>query len=235
MAVVMARQVRDGENVAVGALSPVPAAAVLLAQATHAPHINLTILGSQEYHPFPTGSAELHFMAQRGDLDLFFLSGLQIDRHGNVNLHVLGDYRRPRLRTAGAFGSALIYYMAKRVVLFRTEHTRRSLVERVDFVTAPGMSSERVHRPGGPALLVTPRAVFGFDKGKGEWALDALHPGVTLEEVRANTGFEVAVPVPPQVTSLPTEEELRVLRGAVRERVAPIYPDFAATKLLPSV
>ena len=160
MAVTIAREVRDFETVGVGAVSPIPAAGCILRRTTHAPHITLIILDSEEYYPFPAGSSELHFMAQRGELDLFFLSGIQIDRRGNFNLHVIGDYNAPTVRMAGAYGSAMLYYMAHRVILFRDQHTKRVFVEKVDFVTGAGVTPENVYREGGPAFVVTPKAVL---------------------------------------------------------------------------
>ena len=136
MVVTIARQVTDRETVAVGAVSPVPAAACVLAEQMHAPNATILMLDVAAYYPFPAGSSELHFLAQRGELDLFFLSGIQIDRRGNFNLHVIGDYTAPKVRMAGAYGSAMLYYMAHRVIFFRTEHTPRTFVEKVDFVTA---------------------------------------------------------------------------------------------------
>jgi len=174
MAVTISREVRDSETVGVGAVSPIPAAGCILAEQLHASHITLIILDSDEYYPFPAGSSELHFLAQRGELDLFFLSGMQIDRRGNFNLHVIGDYNRPTVRMAGAYGSAMLYYMAHRVILFRDQHTKRVFVERVDFVTGAGITPESVYREGGPALVVTPKAVFGWDKAAGEWTLDRV-------------------------------------------------------------
>jgi glutaconate CoA-transferase subunit B len=112
MVVVISREVQNSETIGVGAASPIPAAACVLAEQFHAPDATIIILGSKEYYPFPAGSSELHFIAQRGELDLFFLSGIQIDRHGNLNLHVLGDYESPSLRLPGAYGSAMLYYMA---------------------------------------------------------------------------------------------------------------------------
>lgn len=232
MAVVISREVRDYETAAVGAVSPIPAAGCLLAQHTHAPHASIIILGSREYHPFLGGSADFHFLAQQGKLDLFFLSGLQIDREGNINLHCIGDYRSPSLRMHGAYGSAMLYYMAKRVILFRTEHTRRSLVERVDFVTAAGITPERVYRPGGPSKLVTPKALLAFNRERKGWELESLHPGVTLEDVKANTGFELILPPEIKTTPPPKKEELEVLRTLVKERLMGIYPSFAREKLL---
>jgi glutaconate CoA-transferase subunit B len=232
MAVVMARQVRDFETIGVGAASPIPASACILAEHLHAPHATIIILGSKEYYPFPSGGSELHFIAQRGDMDLFFFSGIQIDRHGNINLHVIGDYHAPQLRLPGAYGSAMIYYMAHRVILFRTEHTRRTFVEKVDFITAPGGTPANVHREGGPTLLVTPKAVLAWDRKEKRWVLESVHPGSSIQDVQENTGFELLPsplfhPTPP-----PTEQELATLRQVVREKVRHIYPDFAQQKIL---
>lgn len=232
LAVLLSRYVRDWETAACGMVSPVPAAALLLAEQTHAPHATIIILGSEEYDPFRrkgySGSTEFHFMAQRGDLELFFVSGVQIDREGNFNLHVIGDHEAPQLRLPGAYGTGMLYYMAKRVVLFRTEHTKRSLVERVDFVTATGSSPESVHRPGGPVALVTTRAVFDWEKA---WVLRSVHPGSSVEDVLQNMGFKPQVPKKVDVTTEPTEEELELLRTVVKAKLMDIYPEFAATSI----
>ena len=134
IAVIISREVQDFETIGVGAASPIPAAGCILAEQLQAPQATIIILGSKEYYPFPAGGSEIHFLAQRGELDLFFLSGIQIDRRGNINLHVIGDYNSPQVRLPGAYGSAMLYYMAHRVILFRTEHTRRTFVEKVDFI-----------------------------------------------------------------------------------------------------
>ncbi len=231
MAVIISREVRDFETVGVGAASPIPAAGGILAEQLHASHATLIILGSQEYYPFPAGSSELHFLAQRGELDLFFLSGLQMDRCGNINLHVLGDYSSPKMRLPGAYGSAMLYYMAHRVILFRNEHSQRTFVERVDFVTAAGVTPESVYREGGPTLVVTPKAILSWDKGAGEWVLEAVNPGSTVEDVQANTGFSLRVSSTMRKTPLPTEEELLTLRTVVRPKLERIYPEFAWTKI----
>jgi glutaconate CoA-transferase subunit B len=232
MAVIISREVRDGETVGVGAVSPIPAAGCILAEQLHAPHLTLIILDSEEYYPFPAGSSELHFLAQRGELDLFFLSGIQFDRRGNFNLHVIGDYNAPSVRMAGAYGSAMLYYMAHRVILFRAEHTRRIFVEQVDFVTAAGVTPENVYREGGPALLVTPKAVLAWDKAAGEWILDRVQPGSSAEDVRQNTGFDLRVSPSVHMTTPPTTQELRVLRTVVKEKLARSYPDFVREKIL---
>jgi glutaconate CoA-transferase subunit B len=231
MAVVISREVRDFETVGVGAASPIPASGCILAEQLQAPHINLIILGSSEYYPFPGGGSELHFLAQRGDLDLFFLSGIQIDSRGNINLHVIGDYQSPQMRLPGAYGSAMLYYMAHRVVLFRTEHTKRTFVEKVDFVTAPGITPAKVHREGGPTKVVTPKALLAWDRQDGRWQLESVHPSSSVEEVKENTGFELGMLSPLTITPPPTEKELSTLRTVVREKLKRVYPDFAEKKI----
>jgi glutaconate CoA-transferase, subunit B len=231
MAVTISREVRDGETVGVGAVSPIPAAGCILAEQLYAPNITLIILDSDDYYPFPAGSSELHFLAQRGELDLFFLSGIQIDRRGNFNLHVIGDYNAPTVRMAGAYGSAMLYYMAHRVILFRDQHTKRVFVEKVDFVTGAGITPENVYREGGPALVVTPKAVFGWDKAAGEWVLERVQPGSSVEEIRENTGFALHVSPAVSMAQTPTEEELRVLRTVVKEKMKRSYPEFVREKL----
>jgi glutaconate CoA-transferase subunit B len=218
LAVLLSREVRDGEVSACGAHSQIPAAGLLLAQVLYAPHAELIILGSS-FNPFRT-SRQFHFLAQRGELGLFFVSGVQIDRHGNYNLHQLGpDPERPQTRFPGGYGGGLIYYCARRTVVFRTEHTRRSLVERVDFISAAGATPPDVLRLGHPTKLVTPKATFRFEKEAGVFRLDTIHPPWTLDDIRASTGFELDTNGPVPATPAPTDEELHTLRHAVRCRM----------------
>jgi glutaconate CoA-transferase subunit B len=123
-----------------------------------------------------------------------------------------------------------------RVVLFRWEHSRRTLVKQVDFISAPGTSPPGVHRPGGPVALLTNLCLFAFDRARGCFVLRSVHPGHTLEEVRDSTGFEFDVPeghregsgaaaVP--VTPLPGPERLALLRGRVAHEMVGVYPMFA--------
>ncbi len=233
MAVVISREVRNGEAVATGLASPVPAAGCILAEQTHAPDATLIILGSRQYYPFTAGSSELHFMAQRGELDLFFLSPLQIDRGGSINLHLAGSYDEPALRLPGAYGSVLLYRVARRVILFRTEHTRRTFLEKVDFVTAAGVPPESAAREGGPSVVVTPKAILAWDGDGKRWTLAAVQPGSTVIDIERNTGFPLVVPQPVPMTPLPTRQELRVLRTRVREKLKRIYPGFAEKCILP--
>jgi glutaconate CoA-transferase, subunit B len=218
LAVLLSREVRDGEVSACGALSQIPAAGLLLAQALHAPNAELIILDSI-FNPFRT-SRQFHFLAQRGELGLFFVSGVQIDRHGNYNLHQLGpDPERPKTRFPGGYGGGMIYYCARRTVVFRTEHTRRSLMERVDFVSAAGHTPPDVLRLGHPTKVVTPKATFRFEKDAGVLELDTIHPPWTLDDVRANTGFELGATGLIPTTPAPSEEELHVLGHVVRRKM----------------
>jgi len=217
LAILLSREVRDGEISACGALSQIPAAGLLLAQALHAPNAELIILNSV-FNPFHT-SKPFHFLAQRGELGLFFVSGVQIDRHGNYNLHQLGpDPEHPTIRFPGGYGGGMIYYAARRTVVFRTEHTRRSLVEKVDYISAAGGTPPDVLRHGHPSKAVTPKANFRFDRDAGLLRLDSVHPAYTLDDIRECTGFDVGTG-PVSTTPAPTTEELAVLRQVIRRKM----------------
>ncbi|HUJ74936.1 MAG TPA: CoA-transferase [bacterium] len=233
MAVLLSREVREGEISACGAHSMIPAAGLLLAKERHAPGAQLIILGSKAFMPFDT-SRQFHYLAQRGDLGLFFVSGVQIDQYGNYNLHQLGeDVNRPRLRMPGGYGGGMIYYAARRTIVFRTEHTRRSLVPRVDFVSAAGSTPPHVLRHGGPSKVITPKATFRFEREPGLLRLESVHPPYTALQVAEDTGFDLGPldAVPP--TPAPTSGELRTLREKVRTTMMETgtYADWAAKQL----
>ncbi len=154
-------------HVAVGAQSPIPGSAALLARALTKSRLRVSILGSEKHNAFTDGGRELFDCAGQGRIDAFFLSGGQIDGGANVNLVGTGDiaaYPRATQRFPGSFGSAYLYFVVPRVILFREEHTPRTLVEKVDFISAPGTSAPDVYRPGGPHALVTSLCVFSFDQ-----------------------------------------------------------------------
>ena len=158
LADVIAGLIGPARHVAVGAASPIPAAAALLARVRGDGRPYVSLLGSRRQTFFTDGGRELFDCAGQGRIDVFFLSGGQIDGQGNINLVGTGDYEKPQVRFPGSFGSAYLYYVIPKVILFRLEHTRRTLVEQVDFVSAPGTSADNVYRPGGPIALVTNRA-----------------------------------------------------------------------------
>lgn len=231
LAIAIARLLRDGEVIATGAKSAIPAAGALLAQAMHAPNAEVIILGSRDHYPFSDGSKEFFDFVQAGKLDVFFVSGAQMDRRGNVNLHVIGDYETPRVRFPGGYGIGMMYYMAKRVIAFRARHTKRIFVEKVDFITTAGTSDPAVPRPGGPEHLVTPLGLFDWNRKTTEWVLRALAPGVALDHVQENTGWELRFRMPLFEYPAPTPEELALLRGPVGEVVGRSYPEFRARVL----
>ena len=228
---IVARLLHGVRHVAVGASSPIPAAGAMLLRAqleqqgAPAPHIS--ILGSVEHNLFTNGSVELFDCAGQGRLDAFFLGGGQIDGAGNVNLVGIGDYPQNTVRWPGSFGSAYLYFTVPRVILFREEHTPRVFVEKVDFVSAPGTSAPGVYRPGGPVALLTGKALFRFDASRPGFALDSIHPGYSLPEIKAATGFTFTHAPAPATTALPDQGTLALLRGRVLDELAETYPDFA--------
>ena len=226
LADIIAGLIGDSRHVAVGNASPIPATAALLARerGNGSPYVSL--LQSRRHNFFTDGARELFDCAGQGRIDVFFLSGGQIDGHGNVNLVSTGDYAHPKVRFPGSFGSAYLYYVVPKVILFRTEHSRRTLVPKVDFISAPGESAANIYRPGGPIALVTNRCLFNFSSGR--FCLASVHPGHTLEEVADNTGFVYDTPAQVSVTPSPSPATLRALREAVAPQLAEVYPQFAA-------
>ena len=227
LAAALARRLPAAGHVAVGAVSPIPAAAALLAERRSGGRLRVSILGAPDRFRFSDGGRELFDAAGQGRIDAFFLGGGQIDGAANVNLVGAGAYPRVATRFPGSFGSAYLYYVVPKVILFREEHTPRVLVDRVDFVSAPGAGPPGVYRPGGPDSLVTGRAVFRFDRAAARFALESVHPGETADSVRAATGFAFAASERPPETPAPGAEALALLRGPVREELASIYPAFA--------
>jgi glutaconate CoA-transferase, subunit B len=223
----IARMLEGLRHVAVGASSPIPGSAALLARALSGGCMRVSLLGSEEHNPFTDGGKELFDCAAQGRIDAFFLSGGQIDGRGDINLVGVGDPARPKVRFPGSFGSAYLYHLIPRVILFREEHSPRTLVKKVDFVSAAGSSPAGEFRPGGPHALVTGLCVFAFDKGRGGFALGSTHPGVSTSDVKAATGFAYEQPAAVPVTPAPTPEVLAMLRAKVAREVAETYPGFA--------
>jgi glutaconate CoA-transferase subunit B len=227
LADVIARLIGDVRHVAVGNASPIPATAALLAREQNGngrPYVSL--LQSRKHNFFTDGARELFDCAGQGRIDVFFLSGGQIDGQGNVNLVSTGDYAHPQVRFPGSFGSAHLYYVVPKVILFRTEHSRRTLVPKVDFISAPGISEGNVFRPGGPIALVTNRCLFTFAGGR--FTLASVHPGHSVEEVMEHTGFEFDRPASVPETPAPSPAALKLMRDVVAPQLAEVYPQFAA-------
>ena len=167
----------------------------------------------------------------RGGSTRFFLGGGQIDGEANINLVGTGDYPASEIRFPGSFGSAFLYFMIPRVILFREEHSRRVLVPKVDFISAPGWSPDGIHRPGGPYALLTSLCVFLFDRARPGFRLDSLLPGATLEQVRDETGFDFDCPDHVGETAPPEADRLSLIRKRIAGELAETYPEFAAARL----
>jgi glutaconate CoA-transferase, subunit B len=221
----------DGiRHVAVGASSPIPAAGAMLLRARNEMRgreaVRVSILGSQEHNFFTNGGAEVFDCAAQGRIDAFFLGGGQIDGEANINLVGTGGYPASEVRWPGCFGSAFLYFLVPRVILFREEHSRRVLVDKVDYISAPGTSTG-VARTGGPYALLTGMALFSFDRARKRFALRSVHRGATAADIRANTGFDYDAPADPPQTKAPDETTLALLRGRVTRELAETYPQFA--------
>jgi glutaconate CoA-transferase, subunit B len=227
LADVIAGLIGDARHVAIGSTSPIPATAALLARARGNGRPYVSLLGSRRDSFFTDGGRELFDCAGQGRIDAFFLSGGQIDGQGNVNLVGIGDHDKPKVRFPGSFGSAYLYYVVPKVILFRLEHTRRTLVEKVDFISAPGTSADNVYRPGGPIALITNRCLFAFERERRRFRLASVHPGHSVAEVIEHTGFTFDQPATVPATPAPTAETLRVLRTLVAPQLTEVYPQFA--------
>jgi glutaconate CoA-transferase, subunit B len=226
---VIARLLEGCRHVVTGASSPIPGTAALLAREISGGTLRVNMMGSSRNNAFTNGGVELFDLAAQGRIDAFFLGGGQIDGEGNINLVGAGAYPDLDVRWPGSFGSSYLYFLVPRVILFREEHTRRVMVPKVDFVSAPGVSAPDTYRPGGPYKMVTGLGLFGFDRSRKRFRLESVHPGHTLEEILDNTGFEFDRG--PQVPFTPPPEAriLEILRHSIRTEIAETYPRFAAS------
>jgi glutaconate CoA-transferase, subunit B len=234
MTVAAARHLRDGMTCFVGI--GLPSTAANLARTTHAPGLVLVYesgtLGSKpDRLPLSIGDGILadtadavvsvvevfNYWLQPGRIDVGFLGAAQIDRFANINTTVIGDYREPKVRLPGAGGAPEIAASCREVIVV-VRQSARAFVERVDFVTSvgfgrgPGDREKLGLRGAGPQTVITDLGVLEPDPDTRELTLVRLHPGVTVEQAREATGWELAVADDLGTTDLPTDEELDVLR-----------------------
>jgi glutaconate CoA-transferase subunit B len=234
MAITAARELRDGEIVFVGI--GLPNLAANLAKRTHAPNLIMIyeagVIGANPTRlPLSIGDPCLVSGAksvcsmfevfglylQAGRIDVGFLEGAQIDKYGNINSTVIGDYSTPKVRLPGSGGACEISSLAKRILMITT-HEKRKFPERVDFVTSPGFLGGRRERGqlklegGGPEAVITDLGIMKFDKETGEMVLTSVHQGVKVEEIKQNTGWDLKVSKDLETTKEPSENELLVLR-----------------------
>ena len=238
----IARLLEGAGHVAVGAISPIPGCAALLAREVSKQEagtgaspdrdkeqeaVQVSIIHGDANNPFTDGGRELFDCAGQGRIDVFFLGGAQIDGEANINLLGTGPYPKLEKRFPGSFGSAFMYFQVPKVILFAPEHSSRVLVDHVDFISAPGTSPPEVHRPGGPKALITGMSLMSFDAGLKRFSLVSVHPGQTVEDVRDNTGFDFDAPENVPETPPPEPERLKQLRGPIGAEIAKTYPEFA--------
>jgi len=235
----IARLLQGCRVVATGAASPIPGAGALLARAwsEHSAEgpMRLIVLGSTRHNFMTDGGVELFDLAAQGRLDAFFLGGGQIDGHANVNLvGTGGEYPATNVRWAGSFGSAYLYCLVPRLILFREEHSRRVFVPKVDFISAAGPRNDGTYRTGGPIGLLTKLCWFSFDKQRLRFRLETVHPGHTIEEVRDNTGFDFDCAEEVRTTPVPDTATLALMRSRIADEIAETYPRFAS-RVFPKV
>jgi glutaconate CoA-transferase subunit B len=234
MTVVASRALTDETVCFVGI--GLPSTAANLARLTHAPKTVLvyesgTIGSKPATLPLSIGDGELAetadsvvpvpeifaYWLQGGRIDVGFLGAAQIDRFGNLNSTVIGGYEHPKVRLPGAGGAPEIAAMAKEVIVI-IRQSARSFVEKLDFLTSVGYGSgpgdrERLGMPGaGPAVVISDLGVLRPDPETKELTLTQIHPGVTEDQAREATGWELRVSDELEKTEPPTDEELRELR-----------------------
>jgi glutaconate CoA-transferase subunit B len=234
MVIAAGREIRDGELVFVGMRLPMIAFA--FAKRTHAPRaIGLFENGIVRDQPAPetlltisdtpnipgalwcTGTLNIMAMLQQGLVDMGFIGGAEIDRHGNLNTSYIGDWRMPKVRLPGSGGGGDIASLGRRVVVIMPQAKHR-FRERVHYITSPGFGDgpgwrERMGLPGGgPSAVITTLGVFRFDPETREMVLHSYHPGQSVDSVRAATGWDLRTAPGVHEAPTPTGEELAIVR-----------------------
>ncbi|TET33687.1 MAG: hypothetical protein E3J69_07365 [Anaerolineales bacterium] len=236
MAVAGARELKDGEIVAVGLGLPV--VACFLAKRTHAPNISIILeLGVVDPEPIEIGSGlsdprfwyrakaltsfvdMLGMVLHKGLVDVGFLGGLEVDAYGNLNTTQLGDPKGKIRRFTGSGGGNDIASSARRTIVI-IRHEARKLKEAVSFITSPGYlrgsgDREKAGLVGGPSVVITDKAVFDFDEESRRMRVRSIHPDTSIEDVLANMAFIPIVPDEIQQTEAPSAEEIHLIHEVI--------------------
>lgn len=244
MAAYLARDLNDGDQLQVGIGLPVPEAAVRLAHLMHGPNMELIFLGAKmnvahlDEIPLPEFGWDRRVVrwsesySDRGHRfdkvkdwgnRVFFVGGIQVDPHGNTNLIGVGDdYKKLRFRGPGSVGTPTLTTHVGRYYIVLNTHSARTFVPKCDFVSTVGWGDgdpqfrKNLGLPGGgPRYCVTPLCVMDFTEADKRLRIKSVHPGVSVDEVCASTGFDLVVPENVPDTPLPSEEQLSVLRQRV--------------------
>lgn len=240
MVAVAARELRDGETVLVGV--GIPNLAANLAKKLQAPNLVMVYesgaVGSNPTRmPLSIGDPclvtgaksicsmyeQFAYYLQGGRIDVGFLGGAQIDKFGNINSTVIGNYKAPKVRLPGSGGACDIASNVKKIIVI-TPHEKRRFVERVDFLTSPGFVGGKEKwkqlklQGGGPYAVITNLCTMKFDDVTGEMMVTSLHPGITIEKVWENTPWKVKVSDKLEQTPPISAEELAALRALDPQR-----------------
>ena len=235
MAVTAAKVLKDNKSVFVG--TGLPMIAAMFAQKTHAPNLLLIFeagsIGPQmRTLPISVGDSRTGYRAisistmhdnmsfsQAGWTDYGFLGGAQIDQYGNLNTTYIGEsWENPKVRLPGSGGGNDVASLSHNFIIIMRQ-TKRNFIEKVTFITSPGYldgpgAREKAGLPkdGGPIKVITQLAVYGFDENSKKMKLETIHPGITVDDIRNNSSFDIIIPEDIPTTPIPTRDEVQLLR-----------------------
>jgi glutaconate CoA-transferase subunit B len=238
LAFIGASILEDKKSVFVGTGLPIIAA--MLAQKTHAPNLliifeaggmgallpelPISVGESRTYYKGIAASSmhDVMSLSQAGYIDYGFLGAAQMDIYGNINTTVIGDHALPKVRLPGSGGANDGGSFAQRLIIIIADQSKRTFVNKVDFLTTPGYlegpgSRERagLAKGSGPYRVITQLGIFGFDEETKRLKLISIHPGVSIDQVKENSSFEIIIPGEVEITPDPTERHLRILRQEI--------------------
>ena len=254
--VAVAREVEDGDVLILGSFTPLAFVSYILAKVTHAPNIMYMAYSSVDARPFQLTFGSYEAAATAGGVarwnmtecinslylgigvDVEPISSIQADQYGNINISVVGDYEKPLLRGPGGAGAPEVVKMHRKMLGYFPNHNKRTLVPKVDFITGTRWkisNQERIKaglRPG-PIRCITNLCILQKEEEDRPFKIVSVHPGVTVEDVVNNTGFELEVPKDVPETEKPTKEQIRILREEV-DPYGMVAFDFIAGKERPA-
>ncbi|MGQ9721678.1 MAG: CoA-transferase subunit beta [Candidatus Jordarchaeum sp.] len=239
MIVAMAREIKDNDLIFQGITTPLAGAAIMLARETHARNAShLYFLGvNPVMHDISQvmikpenflgkvygllGINEFWNRQQRGGIDLMFLRPAQIDKWGNANMTLIGDKVKPTIRFSGGVGTADMLVLAQRIVYYAPHHEKKVFVKKIDYITGAGhlengeWRKKMNIRSQGPTKVISNLAIMNFETENKQMKLESVHPGISIEEVIENTGFELVIPDKVPETEPPIETELKLIREKI--------------------
>lgn len=235
----LARELNDESIMLNGTVSFIPVSAAMLARLTHAPGLTWvagavgvdaqpgSILGNtldptmwKNCVMYLPQLEDMWSYVHRNTLEVFCIRGAQIDKYGNVNNSVIGNFKKPKVRLPGSAGMGDMCTLDKHILIWSTTHNARTFVEKVDFLAAPGYfdgsdKREKLGLKNGPKLVVTDLCVMDFEPKSKRMRLQSVHHGVTPKQVQERTGFELVIPDHVPTTEPPTRDQLKLLREVV--------------------